>query len=414
MIAVACAVFLVLAGTGTSSALWSSEITVSTTVSSGTHSFAQDSFAEVAASFSSNVLTDTASVRVQNTGTITAPFSMAITAPSGALATSVAVRTWETSSPCTSASVLPAAATSSNWTDVPVIAGTLAGGMSSYHCVRTSVTAAQAASLAGTSVTPRMALASTVGSWTTATAAIATQRVLDTTAPTRPAAPAGTNTSGYSTTLTWPASTDNVAVSGYRIFRNGVLLTTVTSPTYTDSTLDSNATYSYTVQAFDAVPNYSTVSTAGTVTTLPLAPTTFYRVTGQGSGMCLDGSGTASADGAQLIISGCVGSTNQGWRLTPTTDGFYSIAAQIATTRVWSVASGGGATDGARALVRFNAGNVDQQWRVVQQSPGVYKFVNRNSAKCLDVQNNMTVAGTPLLQYTCNMTTAQSFTLAVN
>jgi hypothetical protein len=33
--------------------------------------------------------------------------------------------------------------------------------------------------------------------------------------------------------LTWNASTDNVGVTGYEVYRNGVLATTVTTPTAT-------------------------------------------------------------------------------------------------------------------------------------------------------------------------------------
>lgn len=417
ILAVAVALFLVLAGTGTSSALWSSQASTSATVGSGTHAFSQTGFARLGATYSSAVTTDTASVRVRNTGTISAPFTLSITAPAAnELATGVLVRTWPTAAACNGATAMPTSATSSNWTNVPVITGTLPGGVSAdaFYCIRTSITSAQAVSLGGRSMTATATLTSAVGSWTTTSTGTATQSVTDQTAPSRPPTPIASDTSGYSTTLTWPASTDNAAVTGYRIFRNGVVLTTVTSPSYTDATLTNNTTYSYTVQAFDAVPNYSAQSPAVSVTTLPVVPATFYRVIGQGSGMCVDGNGASTADGTQLIIWGCHGNPNQRWRFTPTTEGFYSVAAQNMTTSVWTVAPGGGSTDGARVLLWNNLGNADQQWRITQQSPGVYTFVNRASSKCFDVQNNQAVAGTPLLQFTCNLSTAQSFTLAAD
>lgn len=57
--------------------------------------------------------------------------------------------------------------------------------------------------------------------------------------------------------LAWDASTDNVAVWGYRILRNGVEVGTTTATTYTDNGLTSGVTYEWRVEAFDVVPNYS-------------------------------------------------------------------------------------------------------------------------------------------------------------
>ncbi|WP_350133247.1 hypothetical protein [Nitrosomonas sp.] len=68
-------------------------------------------------------------------------------------------------------------------------------------------------------------------------------------------------TSSASVTLSWKASSDNVAVAGYNIYRNGTKIGASTSTSYSDSL--GNATgsiYSYTVKAFDAVGNISTAS----------------------------------------------------------------------------------------------------------------------------------------------------------
>ena len=54
-----------------------------------------------------------------------------------------------------------------------------------------------------------------------------------TTLPTLPTGFSATATSPFSAALAWTASTDNIGVTGYDIFRNGALLTTVTpSKTY--------------------------------------------------------------------------------------------------------------------------------------------------------------------------------------
>jgi parallel beta-helix repeat protein len=69
--------------------------------------------------------------------------------------------------------------------------------------------------------------------------------------------------------LAWNASTDNVGVTGYTIYRGGATIGTVngTTTTFQDSTVNPNTTYSYTVQAFDAAGNKSSQSTALPVTT---------------------------------------------------------------------------------------------------------------------------------------------------
>ncbi|MDH4146984.1 MAG: metallophosphoesterase, partial [Acidimicrobiia bacterium] len=73
--------------------------------------------------------------------------------------------------------------------------------------------------------------------------------------------------------VSWTASTDDVAVAGYTIVRNGVALTDVaTAPTvYNDATALPQTTYTYGVQAFDAAGNRSAVVNAAPVTT-PATP----------------------------------------------------------------------------------------------------------------------------------------------
>jgi hypothetical protein len=68
--------------------------------------------------------------------------------------------------------------------------------------------------------------------------------------------------------LNWNASTDNVGVAGYHVYRNGILVGTSTTTTFTDTGLDPSTQYTYAVSAFDAAGNESARSTAVTVTTL--------------------------------------------------------------------------------------------------------------------------------------------------
>ncbi|MGZ3144657.1 discoidin domain-containing protein [Lentzea chajnantorensis] len=85
----------------------------------------------------------------------------------------------------------------------------------------------------------------------------------DTQAPSAPANLAFTQPQSGQVRLTWSASTDNVGVTGYDVFANGSLRTTVTGTTYTDTQPDG-LRVTYHVVAKDAAGNQSAAS--GSVT----------------------------------------------------------------------------------------------------------------------------------------------------
>ncbi len=107
----------------------------------------------------------------------------------------------------------------------------------------------------------------------------------ETTAPTPPTLVAS-NTTTNSTLLSWSGATDNIAVTGYSIFRNGVLIGTSTSSTYSATGLSAATTFSFTVKARDADGNFSidsnsvSVTTLSTDTTPPSAPVLSNSLTG--------------------------------------------------------------------------------------------------------------------------------------
>jgi chitodextrinase len=91
--------------------------------------------------------------------------------------------------------------------------------------------------------------------------------------PTMPGSFRSTGTTATSVGLAWTASSDNVSVAGYRLSRNGTLIATITSTSYTDSGLSSSTTYSYSIVAFDAANNVSDpASTSATTSTVDLTP----------------------------------------------------------------------------------------------------------------------------------------------
>lgn len=90
----------------------------------------------------------------------------------------------------------------------------------------------------------------------------------DTQAPTVPTNLTAQNTTQTTTNLTWTSSSDNVAVIGYDIFRNGLFLTTVSTNSYNATGLNSATTYSFSVNAKDAAGNTSANSVTISITTL--------------------------------------------------------------------------------------------------------------------------------------------------
>jgi glucose/arabinose dehydrogenase len=78
----------------------------------------------------------------------------------------------------------------------------------------------------------------------------------DTQAPTVPTEFRGA-ISGTTATLAWAASSDNVAVTGYDVYRNNVKIGTTNTLGYADTGLAANTTYQYTVAARDAQGNFS-------------------------------------------------------------------------------------------------------------------------------------------------------------
>lgn len=95
--------------------------------------------------------------------------------------------------------------------------------------------------------------------------------VSDVQAPTVPANLAAAFITNTSFVLSWSPSTDNIAVTGYDVYRNGVKLnsSTLIGPSYSITGLTPNTTYNMTVRAKDAAGNES-ASTVFPVTTLPV------------------------------------------------------------------------------------------------------------------------------------------------
>ena len=151
----------------------------------------------------------------------------------------------------------------------------------------------------------------------------------DTQAPSAPTGLSAQAPSANEVDLHWSASSDNVGVSGYDVYRNGgaspigSVAGTVTS--FSDSSVSASTQYSYTVTARDAAGNASAASNTATVTTPAVAPSVPATPTGL----------TASAGDGSVSLSWTASAGATGYNLkraTASAGPFVSIASITSTS----------------------------------------------------------------------------------
>ncbi|RBQ18242.1 chitinase [Spongiactinospora rosea] len=89
----------------------------------------------------------------------------------------------------------------------------------------------------------------------------------DRTAPSTPGNLRSTGATSDSISLAWDASTDNVGVTGYDVYRGTQRVGTANGTTYTDTGLTASTSYTYTVRAKDQAGNTSEPSAPVTAST---------------------------------------------------------------------------------------------------------------------------------------------------
>jgi hypothetical protein len=165
----------------------------------------------------------------------------------------------------------------------------------------------------------------------------------DTTAPTTPGAPVASAVTATGLTLTWPASTDDVGVTGYRVYREaGATDALVGSPTGTTlavTGLTAATAYQFFVVAVDAAGNTSAASAPVPVTTAdpPAAGgcavgwSTSDWSTGFTAAITITNTGTATVSGWTLAFSfPTTGQqVGQGWSATYRQTGTAVTAASL-------------------------------------------------------------------------------------
>ena len=94
----------------------------------------------------------------------------------------------------------------------------------------------------------------------------------DSVAPSVPTGLQTTSVGSSAISFKWNASTDNIGVAGYNVYRNGALVGTVSTTSFSDSGLAPSTAYSYMVSARDAAGNLSAKSAPLAVSTVAAPP----------------------------------------------------------------------------------------------------------------------------------------------
>ncbi|NUP79150.1 MAG: chitinase [Nonomuraea sp.] len=247
----------------------------------------------------------------------------------------------------------------------------------------------------------------------------------DTTAPSVPGNLRSTGVTNTSVALAWDASTDNVKVTGYEIYRGGTLVTTVTGTTYNDTGLTASTTYAYTVRARDAAGNRSadsnqvsatTTGGGGTDNTAPSVPGNL-RSTGV-SGNSVSLTWDASTDNVKVtgyeiyrggtLVTTVTGTSHTDTGLAANTTYTYTVRARdeagnrsANSNQVSATTTGGGGGGGNKVLGYF------VQWGVYQRGYHVKNIDTSGSAAKLthinyafgNVQNGQCTIGDSYADY---------------
>ncbi|WP_128895883.1 alpha-amylase family glycosyl hydrolase [Longirhabdus pacifica] len=166
----------------------------------------------------------------------------------------------------------------------------------------------------------------------------------DDVAPTVPADVQTVSVTNNSVELSWTASTDNVGVTGYDIYRDEEKIASISGTSYTDTDVSPATTYTYTVTAKDKAGNESNASTPLVVTTkdddvddvAPTVPTDLQTVSTTSNSVEL--SWTASTDNVgvtgydiyrnELKIDSTTGTSYTDLDVSPATTYSYTVKAK--------------------------------------------------------------------------------------
>jgi beta-glucosidase len=167
----------------------------------------------------------------------------------------------------------------------------------------------------------------------------------------------------------------------------------------------------------------SFASSGGATTTTTSPPGTIgagdYEIVNENSGMCEEPAAGGTANGTAVEQEPCASPATaaQEWEFTSVGTGIYEVlnVNGAAGGEAWNVTGGVGATGNGVGIQIWNygAGATNEQFKATAVTGGYYNFVAQNSALCVDTPGASVTAGVQLDQYTCNGTGAQEFKLVL-
>jgi YD repeat-containing protein len=171
----------------------------------------------------------------------------------------------------------------------------------------------------------------------------------DNQAPTVPTGLSGSAPNSSTVNLTWNAATDNVAVTGYRVYRNGGQIGTSATTSFSDGGRTGTTTYAYQVAAYDAVPNVSGLSSAINVTTpdtiAPSIPASLSAVAAGTSKINLSWGASGDTGGSGLAGYKVYRNGSPTPIATPGTNSFQDTGLASSTAYTYTVAAYDNATN---------------------------------------------------------------------
>jgi fibronectin type 3 domain-containing protein len=203
----------------------------------------------------------------------------------------------------------------------------------------------------------------------------------DTDPPSPPNSLQATNVGGQSASLSWLAANDNVAVTGYKVYRDNAVVGTPAGTSFTDSTLQPNTTYSYKVTAVDGAGNESgpsnTINVTTTSVTLVVDAQVTTHQTSSGSSISVSGLTTTGPNDLLVAFISSDGPSASGSQTfsSVTTSGLTwtlrkRVNTQAGTSEIWTAPApakltsasvtatrGGGSSVGSMTVVAFKGAN---------------------------------------------------------
>jgi YD repeat-containing protein len=203
----------------------------------------------------------------------------------------------------------------------------------------------------------------------------------DTQAPSVPTGLGGSAPNSSTVNLSWSAATDNVAVTGYRVYRGGSHIGNSATTSYSDGGRTGSTTYSYQVAAYDAATNVSGLSSAINVTTpdtiAPTVPTSLSASAVSPSQINLSWGGSSDSggsglagyrvyrNGAHIANAGSTSYSDTG--LSSATAYSYNVAAYDNATNTSAQSNTANATTWAAVTAGLSTGN--WRWRKFGSNP---------------------------------------------